>query len=356
MILYIALKDIRAFFRSEKPVFLWLIFCLICGSFVLNYSYSFARYRGEIYEYNSGASIARYQIVGSAPTNKFNELIERISKEDLPEIQDYQLFNMTSNGNVIVGSSFISKKSAAFTGIWREGYAAEISPTELSVCAINSKLLDYNGRLTMTGEKFMIDNEEFVIRGVFEMSNNADIVIFADKFIEKYDGFDKVWITFAQRLSAEQEQNFSKIIKNEIPDCNIIFPPAKGKAGSDIVKSNELQYTAIIIMLIICLVSIIKYWQTINISTYTIYWISGASNGKIMLLALCECLVLCVCTYLAGLGINALSRAFLSKNAPLEPLDIIIGFGVYFSVFTVFVLINTARICKTFSAANVRSD
>lgn len=356
MILYIALKDIRAFFRSEKPVFLWLIFCLICGSFMLNYSYSFARYHGEIYEYNSGASIARYRIDGFASTDKFGELLERISREVIKEIEDYQLFNTTSNGNVIVGSSFISEKSAAFTGIWREGYAAEISPTELSACAINSKLLNYNGRLTMTGEKFMIDNEEFVIRGVFEMSNNADIVIFADKFIEKYDDFNKLWITFSQRLSAEQELNFSRIIKNEIPDCNIISPPAKGEAGSDIVKSSELQYTAIIIMLIICLVSIIKYWQTVNVGTYTIYWISGASEGKIMLLALCECLVLCVCTYLAGLGINTLSRSFLSKNAPLEPLDIIIGFGVYFGVFTVFVLINTARICKTFNTANIRSD
>lgn len=356
MILYIALKDIRAFFRSEKPVFLWLIFCLICGSFVLNYSYSFARYSGEIYEYNSGASIARYRIVGSASTDKFGELLERISREVIPEIEDYQLFNMTSDGNVIVGSSFISEKSAAFTGIWREGYAAEISPSEPSACAINSKLLNYNGRLIMTGEKFMIDNEEFVIRGVFEMSNNADIVIFADKFIEKYAGFDKLWITFSQRLTTEQELNFSRIINDEIPDCNILFPPAKGEASSDIVKSNELQYTAIIIMLVVCLVSIIKYWQTINISTYTIYWISGASEGKIMLLALFECLVICVSTYILGLGLNALSRVFLSKNAPLEPLDIIIGFSVYFCVFTAFVLINTARICKTFNTANVRRD
>ena len=356
MIWYITLKDIKAFYQSEKMVFLWLVICMICGSFVLNYSYSFARYRGEIYEYNSGASIARYQVNGITPTKNFNEIIEQIPDSVFPKIDDYQLFSTTSEGYIVVGSSFISEHSAAFTGLWNEGYATEISQAESNACAVNSKLLDYNGRLTMVDEKMIIDNDEFIIRGVFEGSTNSDIVIFADRFKEKYDSFQKMWITFSHRLNEEQEKEFIRIIEEKIPDCNIIPPLAKGTASSEIVKSNELLYTSIIIMLIICLVSIIKYWQEINIPTYTIYWINGATSGKIMLLALCESFVLCLSTYLTGLGINALSRVFLSKNAPLERLDIIIGFGVYFCVFTIFVMINTARICKTFNVTRVRRD
>ena len=349
MIWYITLKDIKAFYQSEKMVFLWLVVCMICGSFVLNYSYSFARYRGEIYEYNSGASIARYQVNGITQTKNFNEIVEQIPDSDFPKIDDYQLFSTTSEGYIVVGSSFISERSAAFTGLWKEGYATEISQADTNACAVDSKLLEYNERLKMVGEKMIIDNDEFIIRGVFEGSINSDIVIFADRFKEKYDSFQKMWITFSHRLNEEQEKEFIRIIEEKIPDCKIIAPPVKGTVGSDIVKSNEIQYTFIIIMLVICLVSIIKYWQTINTPTYTIYWINGATTSSIMLLALCESFVLCFLTYLLGLGLNALSRFFLTKNTLLNSFDIIIGFGVFFGIFTIFTLINTVRICKTFN-------
>ncbi|MBQ7794418.1 MAG: hypothetical protein IJ366_07880 [Clostridia bacterium] len=356
MIWYITLKDIKSFYQSGKSVFIWLIICMICGAFVLNYSYSFARYRGEIYEYNSGASIARYQINGTTSVKVFYNIIEEIASNDFPEISDYQLFNTTSEGYVVVGSSFISEESAAFTGLWKEGYATKINNTEVNACAVSDRLLEYDNRLKMVGENFRFDNEDFIIRGVFEMSTNADVVIFADRFLKKYDDFKTLWITFDQKLSEEQELDFKRIIKERIPNSNITFPPAKGEVGSDIVKSNELQYTAIIMMLIICLVSVIKYWQETNISTYTIYWINGATRSTIMLLALCESFVLCFSTYIVGLGLNTLSRFFLSRNAPLKLFDIVLGFGVFFGVFAIFTLINTSRICKTFSVTKVRRD
>lgn len=356
MIWRITLKDIKSFCQSERKVFFWLIFCMICGSFVLNYSYSFVRYRGEIFENNSGMSAARYQIIGEIASDDFNGLMKDISNCSLPEASDFQLFTTSSEGYSVVGSSFISEKSASFTGLWKEGYAAVIDSKEYNACAVSDRLLDYDNRLKMTGESFFLDNDEFVICGVYEMSLNSDVVIFSDIFLEKYSTFDKCWVTFSHSLTEEQEQELIRLIKAENADCTIIVPPKKGSISSDIIKSNELQYTVIIVILIVCIVSILNYWQEVNKSTYTIYWINGATHQKIILLAVCESVVLCVSTYLIGLGLNALSRLFISKNSPLELNDVLLGFVVFFGVFTVFTLINTTRICKSFNIRNIRRD
>lgn len=356
MIWKITLKDIKSFCQSERKVFFWLIFCMICGSFVLNYSYSFARYRGEIYENNSGMSTARYQILGKATSDDFVSLMNELSNYSFPEVLDFQLFTTSSEGYSVVGSSFISEKSSSFTGLWKEGYATVIDGKDYNACAVSDRLLNYDNRLKMTGECFTIDGDEFIIRGVYEMSVNSDVVIFSDIFMEKYSNFDKCWVTFTHSLTEEQEQELIQLIKTQNADHTIVVPPKKGDISSDIIKSNELQYTAIIVILIVCIVSILNYWQEVNKSTYTIYWINGATHRKIVLLALCESVALCVSTYMIGLGLNVLSRCFISKNSPLELYDVLLGFGVFFGVFAVFTLINATKICKSFNVQNIRRD
>lgn len=357
MIWKITFRDLAAFWRSDTKVFAWLVFCMICGSFVLNYSYSFARYRGELYERNSGASAAGYQVSGRFTCAAFSDIMNEISSSAFPEITEHQLFTTSFEGYSVVGSSYISKNSSAFTGLWREGYAAEIEFAEsYNACAVSDRVLDYNDRLKMTGEIFYIDNEEFVICGVYEMSVISDVVVFSDKFLEKYSGLEKFWITFSERLSSDQEQELIRLIKAHNADCAIILPAEQKAVSSDIVRSNELQYTAIIVMLIVCIVSILKYLQEVNIPACTIYWICGAAHGTMLLLTLCESVVLCVSAYLAGLGLNALSRLLIPGNSPLGASDVLLGFGVFFGVFTVFTLINTLRICRSLNVKNVRRD
>ena len=360
VVFFITLKDIAAFFRSEKRVFIWLLICMISGSFVLNYSYSFARYNGEIYESNLGAAATRYKINGSSTTAALDVIMDKIAEGNFPGISDLQLFGKSTEGYYVVGSSFISKASGEFTGLWTEGYAKPIDSSEENACAVSDVLLEYGKRLKMVGEVFDFENEQFVIRGVYEMArlfdSSADVVIFDKKYREIYDDFEALWINFEQRLDEKQELEFQRIINESVPQGYITFPPAPGESSSDMVKLNELMFTAIIIMLIICLVSIIEYWQKTNISTYTIYWLNGATTGTIMLLALCESFVICASTYLVGLGLNAVSRFFLPSSAPLKLFDIVLGFGVFFGVFAVFTLINTAKICKTLSVTRVRRD
>lgn len=356
MIWYIAVKDIRAFFLTEKKVFVWLLICMVCGAFVLNYSYSFARNYGSMYEQASGAA-ARYKIIGNAPASACDGILKQISEEGLPGIKDHQLFKNREDGLTVAGSSFISRNSSWFTGDWVEGYAAEIENTGENLCAVENGLLDYGDRYKMTGEAFDLDGEEFTIRGVFgSWGNNTGVVIFADKFAEKYGEFDSLWITLERHLNEPERAEFEKIIKANLPNAAIMYPPEPGTVGESHAKAQRLQYTAIIVMLVVCLVLLIKYWQAVNISAYTIYWINGAANGCVMLAALCESLLLCVSTYLIGLGLNAAFRSVSKFSASITINDVLTGFGIFFGTFAVFTLINTAKICKQFNVTNVRRD
>lgn len=357
MILYITLKDIKAFFMSEKKVFIWLLICMVGGAFVLNYSYSFARWRGEMYEYAVEANVPRYKIRAEVPSADADALLKKLTTDEFLEIENYQFFGESNEGLNVVGSSFISKSTGAFTGFWSEGYKYNFERSETNACAVNIDLLEYGERFKMTGEPFTLDGETFTIRGVFEnVGTDSDIVIFPEKFLEKYGEVSEIWITFAKRLDDAQLGRFEQLVRELLPGSGITKPPEPGVEGSDMVKSNELQYTAIIIMLVVCLVSLIKYWQSVNLPAYTVYWINGASNRVIIGVALCESLLLCGSTYLIGLGLNAMSRLFMTKTAPLTPNDILIGFGIFFGVFAVFTLINTVKICKQFKVSNVRRD
>lgn len=357
MIWYITLKDIKAFFMSEKKVFIWLLICMIGGALVLNYSYSFARWRGEMYEYAVEADVPRYKIRGSAPSENADALIKCLEASEFPEIKSYQLFGRSAEGLNVAASSFISRSVGTFTGYWLEGYKYNFDRSETLACAVNVDLLEYGERFKMTGEPFALDGEEFTIRGVFEnVQNDTDIVIFPEIFLAKYGEVSEVWITFAQRLDDAEFARLETLVRERLPGCGITKPPEPGVEGSDTVRSNEIQYTIIVVMLVICLVSLIKYWQSVNLPAYTVYWINGAANGVIIGVALCESLLLCGSTYLVGLGLNALSRLFMAKTAALTLYDILIGFGVFFGVFAVFTLINTVRICKRFKVANIRRD
>lgn len=357
MTLYIAIKDLISFFKSEKKIFIWLLICMVSGSFVLNYSYSFARYRAMIYEHNIGSDIPTYKIIcdGNAPCIIVDSFLKSLSNDNYPQIDNYQLISDTNSQFRVVGSSFISEKLASLTGIWTEGYAFEIKNTGENICAVNSDLLNYGEHIKMTDEKIQFLGEVFTIKGVFEQSESG-IIIFADKFIEMFECFGEMRITFEKKLDDRQTENLKKELIKLFPHGKLVIPPKFGETSADVVKFNEFQYTAIIFLFVVCLVSLIKYWQSINISTYTIYWINGATRKKIMLISLYESTLLCILTYPVGLGLNALMRFYVTKSAPLELSDIRLGFGIFWGTFAVFTLFNTIKICKKLNVIDVRRD
>lgn len=359
MILRITLKDIAAFVRSEKQVFFWLLACMVCGSFVLNYSYSFARYQGRLFDWMNAVDKAKYGIVcsGAEGVEKATAILDRVTKDDFPEIESYQLFRDSEDGYPVVGSTELSLKVTG--GMWIEGYHRNIENVG-NVCAMNTSLVDYGDRIRMTGESVVIDGEEFIVKGVFNPYwDNMGAVIFADKFLEKYDDFTQISVTFKERLDDVQQSELERVVRENVTG-RITVPPKPGSTNKEVTRSSEIGFSMMAVILVLCLVVLLKYWQQVNLPAYTVYWINGATNGTIMRIALCESLLFCVVTYAAGLGLNVLAHkifsGIFSATAPLELSDIIMGFVIFFGTFTIFTVINAAKICKTFRVTNVRRD
>ncbi|MBQ9984175.1 MAG: hypothetical protein IJP29_06255 [Lachnospiraceae bacterium] len=289
--------------------------------------------------------------------SEFDEIISGMKDENFPDVVSCTCFINAENGMRIAGSTQISPKDFSLTGAWVEGYALPIPTDERKVCAVNERVLFYDERIKMTGELFEIEEEKFIIRGVYESFGGAtDALIFIDTFKDMYGCFDSVWITFQEQLDEGEQQQFEKIVKQHIEHGSITYPKMSSDEGMMITASNQLQYSIFIVLLVLFLVSIIQYWYDVNISTYTIYWITGASNKKILAIVFCETLLLCISTFVVGLMFNAIFRTMLTRTAPLVLGDVVLGFGIFFGTMLMFSLINMIRICRTFSVNNIRRD
>lgn len=359
MIWYATLKDIRNFAKAEKTVFIWLIASMITVSFVLNYSYSFARYRGNLYDYNTGVTTPVYKISSSESIqiSEFEKVVLDFDKSDFPEVVSVTCFTTSESGMRIAGTSDLSSKDAFLTGLWVEGYAKQIPTSDEMACVVDESLLSYGNRVKMTGETFKLEQQDFIIRGVFEsFVGSADILIHMDKYKEIYGNFDSIWITFKEELNDNQKQQFETVMKQCIEHGSITYPEMDSSTGDMIAASNRMQYSIFIVLQIVFLAAIIQYWYDVNISTYTIYWITGASTRKLLGIVFDEVLILCLGTYVIGLVLNALARLMFTTTAPLTPVDVALGFGLFFGTMLIFSLKNMVQLCKTFSVTNIRRN
>lgn len=358
MVWYVTLKDISAFFHKEKLVFFGLLAGMVTCAFVLNYSYSFARFRGEMYNQGSGARLPVYRIAGTDQVrfSDFEGALSDFKEARFPDITCVTCRTNTADGKKIAGTTEITLESAQLTGLWTEGYALPISADEKNACAVSDKLLSYDGRLKMTGETFPVDGEEFTIRGVYESIaglTEADIVIFLDKYKEKYGVFDDIWITFDEILSDKEQQTFESIVKKYVEHGSICYPEMETEQGEMIAKSNQLQYSIFIVLLVVFLASILQYWYDVNLPVYTVYWMTGAKRRKILGIVFCETLLLCGSSYVAGLALNAVCRLVFTKSAPLTFSDMALGFGIFFGTMFIFSLIRMVQLCRSFSINNM---
>lgn len=360
MVWYVTLKDISAFFHKEKLVFFGLLAGMVTCAFVLNYSYSFARFRGEMYNQGKGAKLPVYRIACSSRMaySDFEGAFSDFAEAGFPDTVCVTCRTDTADGKEIAGTTEITSESAWLTGMWTEGYALPISADEKNACAVSDKLLSYDGRLKMTGETFHVDGEDFIIRGVYETFGfgEADIVIFLDRYREKYGVFDDIWITFDEILSEKEQKAFEDIIKKYMKHGSIHYPEMETEQGELIAKSNQLQYSIFIVLLVVFLASILQYWYDVNLPAYTVYWLTGAKTRKILGIVFCETLLLCGGSYVAGLLLNAVCRLVFTKNAPLTFSDMALGFGIFFGTMFIFSLIRMVQLSRTFSVSNIRRE
>lgn len=364
MILYVAFQNLKLFYLSNRKVFVWMIISLTLSSFILCYAYSFARYRGKVYEHSAGSDIARYRIECSSIVSEdaFQKLKDGLD-HGFPDIDLIQCFSTTNDGYSLCGTTEISMSSGEYTGLWKEGYYIEYIDSEERVCAVNDKLLSYGDRLKMSGTSYSVNGIDYTIRGVYEKTPDApgvkkqvDIVIPLTCFWK--DGFaaDTIWIVFQNRMTDRQLERFRKVLTDTIGESNLILPPVPGEDGAFVTNLNMIQYSMIYIMLVVCLVFLIRYFQQVNLSTYTIYWITGARKTILMLSSILELLILCVTTFLAGGFLNWAFRFLIVQSEALTMTDLLLGFGIYLFVFVIFGTSQMRQICNHFQLSNIRRD
>lgn len=351
----ISMADIKAFSNKDKLVFCGLLFGMIISSFVINYAYSFARYRGEIYSHSTGEDIIIYKIYSDEGIN-MSVIDKLISDLDLNEKKaDITLFGSSLANIRVAGVTDLSNNLLG--GIWTEGYYTKISPDDNNPCVINSELLSYNEKLKMIGESYRLDDFVCEIKGVFEpIGNKADIIIHTDLFRKLYKDTSEFWIQFDTPLSVEEESAFQEAIKNNIKHGTMILPEKDASGGDMITKSNQLQYSIFLILLVVFLALIIQYWYEKNTAVYTVYWMVGANAGDLLKIVACEIILLCVPTYVIGILLNVISRLFFNRNAEMMQKDFALGFGIYLGTILILSLINMYNIYRTSDLRNIRKD
>lgn len=362
-ILYITFKDIRAFFFRERKLFVFYLVSMIICSFTINFSYSFANYRGELTDQATGESTPIMKVYPdeALSTDTLNEIMDRWNDSDYGEnypIEEYVCFFENSQGLTIAGSSFISSKYGAITGLWKEGYWSEITPEQGRVIAINGRLLDYSGnKMKMTGETYVLDGTEYIIRGVYEKDGGmSDAVIFYEDFSKNYGSMNSFWIIMQSDLDEAALAYFLSVIQEYVAHGAIEFPQDDYTTGSMVAASNKVQYSLIIVVLVYFVAMLYDFWHKRNLPAYTVYWITGMPPIKIIGIAVTEMLLLFGGTYLVGLMLNLLVRLFWSDYLPISAEDLLLGFGLMFIIMLVYSIKNMYRMCTNFSLTNLKGE
>lgn len=359
MILYAAIKDIINFYKCERAVFIRLVLSMIICAFVINYSYSFARYLGNQYDETIGTHIPVY-IIHSSDDLDFlllDQMLSDLEHAKLPDIASVCCMTNAKDGTRIAGATEILPKDFRLTGMWVEGYNADINSGKQDICVVNEQILSYGNRLKMTGESYSLEGEDLTIAAVYESFNGAaDVVIFLNKYREKFQRFDELWITFSEILNVTEQVSLETIIKERIAHGSLSVPPASSETANLITDSNQMQYSLFLILLVIFLAFAMQYWYDANLSAYTVYWITGAASRDILGIVFIETFLLNAGCYVIGLVLNAFCRIFFTKNAPLTIRDIGLGFGIFFGTMVFLELANMVRICRSFSVNHIRRE
>ncbi len=360
-VFYITLKDIKAFYSREKRLFVFYLASMVICAFMINFSYSFANYRGELHDSSTGAGtpIVKVRPDENISTDILDEIMETWGASDNGQkypIAEYVCFVQNDRGMQIAGSSFISTKHSILTGLWVEGYWRDISPEDGKVIALNGRYLDYTDHMKMTGEVYELDGQEYIISGVYCDSFMNDAVIFYDDFVKAYGVMDSFWLIMPSDFDDTAANALVSIIQEYIPHGTMELPVDDVTSGEIFSISNKTQYSLIIVVLVYFVAMLYNFWHKRNLPVYTVYWLVGMTPAKIVSIAVAELILLFGGTYIVGFLLNLFVRVFISEYLAVTPADFILGFGLTFAVMLLCVIKNMRRMCRSFSVTNLRGE
>lgn len=365
MILYITLKELCAFFRQKKEVFLFMVFCMISISFVMNYAFSFNRYRVNELKRDIEPFNSVYWITpdNEIPCSEIEKIKSELKANGFPEIIETYLLSKTSEGEEIVGADYIAKDSIALNEFWLESTDDILTGSGGNFCVVNEDYFgfgihkeEYKGHIKVVGEKLMIDNEEFEVKGVVKGLTLKAFLIDLTKFKEKYPFCCKATFVFSEALNSTQEEEFYGIVRKHIEHGNVQPLDWFDGSVSLLYNTNILQYTAVIILSIICLVSMLEFWQNCNRTTYAIYWLNGASKNALVASSILGILMIALGGYLIGLCLSVATQFVFPMLAKLAFDDIILGFSLYMLCFIISGAIISIKEMRSIGINDIRRD
>lgn len=360
MTLYITIKELGAFFKQKKEVFLWMIFCMICISFVMNYAFSYNRFTSNQSK-RFFESRARYFMINcpdETDCGVIDEIKSELENNGFPKVKETYIFNNSRNESPIIGADYIGKNSDMFIieEAWLETDDEILANANDYICVVSQSILDETDSMTVVGNNFEIDGEEFVIGGVAHGYFVENAMIPLDKFKEKYSSCREIDLFFSEELSETQIEEFYQIVQQHIEHGSI----KRYQQPDDLVMpsyySNMIQYVVVVLLSIVCLISMLEFWQDCNKTTYVIYWLNGATKSKLVLSSLLGIVILALGTYLIGLGLSSIANFIFPMLTSLELTDIVFGFLFYIICFIISGTVISIRKMNSVRISDIRRD
>lgn len=360
MILYISLKEICAFFKQKREVFLWLIFCMICISFAMNYAFSFSRFNSNrIYNfYEPRARIFEINCNEETDLGAVDDIKSELESSGFPSVKETYLFKRFEDGREIIGADYIGKNADIFLmeEAWIETDDEILASGKDNVCLIAEDSIDEINGLTVVGEKYEADGEEYVIGGVVRGFFVETAMIPMDKFKEKYASCSRVDLVFSEKLSDEQTDELYAVVQKHIEHGGIKRYKQPETAALSSYSSNVMLYAAVVLLAVVCLISMLEFWQNCNKTTYAVYWLNGASKKKLAASSVLGIIMLALGGYLIGLCLSAAAQFIFPMLTSLELTDIILGFSLYIICFIISGAVISIKNMNSIKISDIRRD
>lgn len=394
----IAIKDIKNFIDEKKLVFSILMFSIIISMYAFCFFTALNMHSiNLVNNYNSVTN--RYFISNDSKqldTLKVNTIIEWINQNQ-PEIrynvyseislneqynekvimnnsiQNYQSIKSNEGTslknenlihyNLIIGSNYIVSNRVDFIGDKLQQKDLD-EKSRYILIEPNNEFLKEN--LFGLNKNYDVNGKNYIVKAIdFIDFNNLEEILFQTnhkKYDINYNGVSTGIIPYTtfendkyeiyaleiflpNNITNEVKNDFKELLNQNMNTFNISYPKRNQNAMLSDMSFYTIIYSIFMILALINIVALFKYWIEKNWRKYMIYRLCGASSKKIYLILIIEILIIALISTFLGAILYYLSTPLLN----LINIKYILN---YFEIFSVQVLILLLVFITTQGAIN----
>lgn len=352
-------KNITAFYKKEKMIFLLITICIITSSFIINFSYGLYQnyhiriieaesemYDLEVIFNNSKENYASKETL-KYTLLRFSENLNKSIEMYLvcPECEEYADTGMNriairfciDKGNIIPCSVF-EENLISFGTIVSGRYFTkeeEMNGDKVALISVDSESeKSFSDKIRIDNNTIMFQDNEYNIIG----SQKIHPLIVPFESLNADTPINSVLFGFKKPFTISQYNEIKDTIESNFPGIAQI--PAVDIPESD---SYYLYNTIIIISILISLVAAInfailyRYILSRRAKTIIIFRICGCTKLKVLSMFLAECLIIAIPLYTATAYIyNKFVLPLLGKN--FEHIEGAYSFKLYLLIFILYII------------------